>query len=470
MIKNTNRLITALVIAFIVLCVGIFANTQIIGKVCNNEALPKFLNEFSNTYLGHRVLQHYTGGKGVNYLLKKYSLQDFIDEVNILSAGLLALFMVFVSAWLSFVCAAHKETKEPTGLGLFWVLFLIVLNGTAIRLFLAYACCGNYDTQQWGAISGIFSRGGNVYAETDYNCSPIWFITLGFLGKAHSCFSFFSFYFIVKSFLTGIDLLILFFLILIARHEKLSTTGTALFFYLNPVSYILTGFHGQFENFAILMVIVGIYGYFKLRDSPALGKALLWGFTTLGMFIKHIVFFEVIICLNFIFKRDRMKIMLLMVSVFGFLLLFIPYWSEGHGAIVKNVFLYRSQVEPYGVSGLCSAPLLKYVFILGLFLFSFFSRGKDIINQCLLGILFFLTFTTGIAIQYFALPISLGALRPSKGFLFYSCLSTLFILGDENNLNLPLFHYFNWNIVWIASIFWFLTSQYDIVFKPATNA
>ena len=88
-------------------------------------------------------------------------------------------------------------------------------------------------------------------------------------------------------------------------------------------------------------------------------------------------------------------------------------------------------------------------------MFGLFLKDKDIIRNCLLGMLFFLTFTTGIAIQYFVLPIALGALRLSREFLLYSFATTLFLLGNRDNVFVPGFHMLGGNIVWLSAIYWF---------------
>jgi len=180
------------------------------------------------------------------------------------------------------------------------------------------------------------------------------------------------------------------------------------------------------------------------------------------MIIKHNVFYELIICLHHAIKRYWVKILLFTISVIVFLSTFMPYLSLGKTGIINNVFLYSSWAGQYGIITLIHLPQLKYLFILALFLFPLFIKGKDLIRQCLLGFLFFLTFTTGIASQYFLLPIAFGAMRPSKGFILYSMLAASFLLGSPNHLSIPGFHLLKWNIVWLGAIYWFIEEmRYD---------
>jgi len=86
-------------------------------------------------------------------------------------------------------------------------------------------------------------------------------------------------------------------------------------------------------------------------------------------------------------------------------------------------------------------------------------KSKDIIAQCLLGMLFFLTFTTGFAIQYFVLPVALGTLRPTKYFLLYTFAASVLTLGNDNNVFVPGFHLLKMNIVWVVVICWFVSEM-----------
>jgi len=376
---------------------------------------------------------------------------------------ILAVCLLFFGVW-----AIFKDDWKLSPRSVFWLLLLIIFIGTSVRLFpiytYAYSEMGSYDID-----ATFFSLGHTIYADgARYNYSPIWFITTGLLGKL-SCHCPWSYSFTIRSFLTLIDLLTLFFLILIAKEEKISMVKTATLFYLNPISFIITGFHCQFDNFAILMIIVGIYAYIKLGRESVLGKILLWGFATLGMYVKQIVVYEILACLNFVFKSNWKKIMAFGLSAVGFFLLFVPYWKHDHAWITQNVFHYSSLPGLYGIGTICTAYKLKKLFILGFLLFPFFVRAKDIVIQCLWGMLFFLTFTTGISPQYFVLPLALGALRPSKGFFVYSLFVTIFILGYE-----PTFHWwpckdFQWNFAWIGAVYWFVTSQYVVTFKRITS-
>jgi len=425
----------------------------------------ELLRSFSKTKTGPKVIEHYL--EQIR-LRAKYRIGGY-DRLNIQEPEKLnfelarLIFVGFAVAVTCFICLIliilHSVGTKPLIFSRNYTTFtllLIILDGTIIRLIMASAYYGNFDMQSFDVIADIVAMGGNVYASTPrYNYSPVWFTILGLLKQVQMQMPTLPFHFVVRAFLCLVDLVTLGFLLLIANNKKISLPKIALLFYLNPVSYLLTSYHGQFENLSVLMIVIGLYLYLRLEQKSFWPTTILWLFATAGMIIKHSVFYELIICLNSTIKRYWMKFLLFAFSVCIFLALFIPYWNAGKEGIIKNVFMYSSHSGYYGIASLLKFPQLKYLFIAGLFAFPFFLKNIDIIRQCLLGFLFFLTFTTGIGIQYFVLPVAVGSLYPSKGFLFYSLIASVFILGNNNNAFVPGLQ-FSWNAVWVAVTVWFL--------------
>jgi len=388
--------------------------------------------------------------KESDYFVMKLALVIF-GGFTVVLTSLISIGVIFMQASTA---AEIPASSRKTIL----ILILIILNGLLIRVVITATFPGNFDMIFFNTAANAALSGDNIYAMTkNYNYTPVWLMVLGWLKWIQLIhFSAVTFGFMVRFFGCLVDTMSLAFLLLIAKNEGLPATRTAALFYLNPISFLTTGYHGQFENFAVLMILIGLWAYLKLRDRAIWGTALLWIFATAGMIIKHNVFYELIICLNTAIKRNWLKLLLFAVSVCIFLATFIPYWSTGKDGIINNVFLYSSGYEgKYGITFLLKLPYLKYIFIAGLFLFGLFLKSKDIVRNCLRGILFFMGFTTGIAIQYFVLPIALGVLRPSKGFLLYSVAATLFLIGRIDNLYVPGLHLLGWNVVWLSVIYWF---------------
>ena len=121
---------------------------------------------------------------------------------------------------------------------------------------------------------------------------------------------------------------------------------------------------------------------------------------------------------------------------------------------------------PYGLSAFGSFKALTTVFVFALFLYPFFIRGKDLWTQALLGTLFFLTFTTGVGVQYFILPVALGAARPSRGFFVYTFVTSGFLLGSYFNMGIHALAWIPLWSVWAAAAYWWVS----VHSKPSETA
>jgi hypothetical protein len=354
----------------------------------------------------------------------------------------------------------------------FMAAFLcIIILGTAIRLYLAFFFDGNFDMKSYDIVSNLFIQGQNIYHETTrYNYSPLWLTVLGLLKQIPVNI---SFSFIVRCFLTCIDLLTLIVLIGIARLEKISDDGlivVALLFYLNPVSFLITGYHGQFDNLALVCILIGLYMFLKNNGSAWAVAATSWMAFSTGVFVKHIVVGQYLTGVNNLFKKPLHVILAVLVTLTFFLASFLPYWSTGSQGIIRNVFLYSSIPGIYGISSLINLPSLKFVFIIGVLVYPFLIHKREIITQFLLTSLFFLAFTTGMGEQYFVLPIVWGALRSSGGFLCYTAVTGIVLLGSANNMKLSGFDAIGMNAVWIIVLAWFVFLHFNLKIKNSFYA
>ncbi len=462
--------IILLLLCLLFLCVFCFTARDLISDKYNDKVVKFLLGKFVRYDKGLSLVEHYIEQmnflkssyiKGFYYLdYEKERKRAYFELTRFMATAFVALVVSAFSLVLIIMhCIGKKTFLSPQKFAIF-ILLLIVLNGTIIRFIMAYTYYGNSDMLAYERDIYIILKGDNIYSETkNYNYTPIWFIILSFLKYVQMHLpTAIPFHFVVKFFLSMVDLATLVFLLLIADLKKISLPTVALLFYLNPVSFLLTGYHGQFENLTVLMIVIGLYAYLKLYQKPIWGTAMLWFFASAGMIIKHNVFYELIICLNSAVKRYWLKFLMFTVSVCIFLATFLPYWSTGKEGIINNVFKYSSG-SGYGIMSLINYSWLKYPFIIGMFVFPLFMKNRDIIRQCLLGFLFFLTFTSGIAIQYFVLPIAIGSLCSSKGFLFYTLAAALYILESRNNVNWPGFN-LHLNIIWVCAIFWFISEWF----------
>lgn len=129
-------------------------------------------------------------------------------------------------------------------------LFLCAL-GVALRLIAAQAG-DNYDMQSWWIASEAFNQGESIYSATHrYNYGPIWFYVLGglrYLSAITGDDTITRLHFFIASFLSLVDIALASFIL-----RRTSKMGLAGLFLLNPISILVTGYHIQFDNLAILL-------------------------------------------------------------------------------------------------------------------------------------------------------------------------------------------------------------------------
>ncbi len=337
----------------------------------------------------------------------------------------------------------------------FW---LVILSGSLVRVLVSIKGYGNYDSVSWEQVGQILARGDNVYDHTTrYNTSPLWFWILSALNKVASIGNVISYRSWIRIFLSGVDLATAILIWKNARYLGVPKVVALSFFYLNPVSILLSSYHAQFENIAIFFLLTGVCLYSKPSPSLKWRQALIWTFVTLGLIAKHNICYEVPIVLRAVFGKLKNWALLFMLSSLAFFASFWPYWHESGQAIVKNVLLYGSYPMAYGISTFVQAGWLKYIFLAALLGYAFIQRSQDLITRCLQGTLFFLTFTPGFGHQYLVLPVALGALRPSKTFLVFTFVASLAIMGSDRNIYIQALSWVPLNAVWACVLLWFVS-------------
>lgn len=145
----------------------------------------------------------------------------------------------------------------------------------------------NFDFESYCIVGEIAGNFRNVYAETGrYNYGPIFFCIQGLLYRlAHmNPMDWETAYRVLMvSTLTMADLGITFF---VANKYSIRK---ALIFFLNPVSIIITGYHNQFDNIAVLLALILLcfYNEEKEWNRKDIGFVV---FFSLSLITKHILF------------------------------------------------------------------------------------------------------------------------------------------------------------------------------------
>ncbi len=336
------------------------------------------------------------------------------------------------------------DHNKPSSLG--WFIFVIII-GTIIRLAIAHRGY-NFDIASYRIVADIAAHDGNVYAETQrYNYGPIWFYILSFLDTLPFPISdpLLSLRWKVSAFLTLTDIGIATCL------YRWYGFKVAYLFFLNPISIIISGYHSQFENLAILMALISVKN--MDRNTPdtsittLLTPLLLLG---LSLSIKHVLF---LFPLWLAFKNTRWRDKLLTITIpyILFLATFLPFLPEGGKGILHHVFLYRGFANaPFWVGSAPSVIVDKLpmfiLFIGTIILLGLLIRTKKPLESLLIYTIALLVFSSAIANQYLAICIIAISVHWNIMYAVYSIVGTLYLLASNDGLHIKLLqHYLGGN-------------------------
>ena len=209
-----------------------------------------------------------------------------------------------------------------------WILLLIAaVFSLSAKLYLA-STGYNFDYESYRIVADIMHKGGNVYVETErYNYGPVWFYVLLFLSTVSGPL----FRYAVPLFLGLADIGIAALL-----WKKYRLRVAALIFMLSPLSIQISGFHNQFDNVAVLLMLcAGVI--LSESDDPSLKRVLTASVITgISLITKHVFIFFVFWFLfrNYTWKK---KLLLFLIPLTMFGAGFLPYIYPWSTASVKNI-------------------------------------------------------------------------------------------------------------------------------------
>lgn len=340
-------------------------------------------------------------------------------------------------------------TKNNT---IFFCISLVV--GISLRLWIS-TLGHNYDLESYWLVSDAVVHGKSVYAETArYNYGPIWFLLLGVFRQITIAFNIDNiscFHILIAALLTFIDAIIA--LILKGSYG----TRASLFFFLNPVSILITGYHSQFDNLAILVALVACSELVKGNNGSDIRRTI-FSMSLLGLSLatKHICLF-LPLWLWWAYRnasvKTRSSILVVSYGIFG--LLFLPFAFDPNSVsgITENVFKYGSLygnglifqflnlfVAINWVETYFKISLTKAVFILLTILSGVFWVGKagekyEARELLFIYLLSLVAFTSSMADQYLAIPvIALARYHKNIAVWFYSLAATVLLMSSSNNI------------------------------------
>ena len=319
-------------------------------------------------------------------------------------------------------------------LNTFTIALLVLLIGITARVLIPLRGF-NYDIESWKIAADILANGGNVYGQTGrYNYGPIWFYILHFLdqfpgtGAGH----FLAFRWKVALFLSVVDIGI--FIVLLRLYGVL----VAGLFFLNPISIIITGYHSQMDNLALLIGLIAVLLIERKRQAWGLMPGLV--ILGLSLMTKHfLIFFPLWLA----FKEERWskKMLVILVPYSLFLASFIPFWKLGHGGIISNVFLYRSVTNaPFWAT---FAPNFIYLampkiilFVGTLMVLGLIWRNKKPLESFNYYLICVVIFSSAVVNQYFSISLPAIATQWNWAYSAFTLFTTVFLTVDWAGLHI----------------------------------
>ncbi len=323
-------------------------------------------------------------------------------------------------------------------------LSAILIIGLAARLALAFFVPPAYDIWAWQEYANYWKAGNlspyqNFETVPSFRYSPFWFCFV-ILSSLFSDSTGLSFGFSIRLPIILADLFLLW--VIVSSCQKLNLgKKTSLIiaagFFLNPVSIIISGLCGQFDNFSVLFALLAWYAATFAVKNNSVWSTL---FLSLSVAAKH---FTVMLVPVFAFlqKSWPKRLLVLCASPFLFFVSILPFAGlDGILTIVQRLFQYNLHAGYWGWSGVICRSVLFFTHVdliqqpwfqyldhfnsflyLGILIASYWIvRRFDLLDSILIIFLIFYSLTTQIAPQYTIWIIPFAALRPSRYFYAYS--------------------------------------------------
>jgi hypothetical protein len=256
--------------------------------------------------------------------------------------------------------------------------------------------------------------------------------------------------------------------------KRLYGAGAATLFFLSPVSIIITGYHNQFDNIAVLLMLLASYSYERLEGRHRDIAFLV--FFSLSLIMKHIFAFYFFWIIFSERLSKRQKVLYVLVPLAAFVLSFVFYCgvdaAAWHG-VITNVVSYRSENN---------APLLgpffhvigipeRFYVVVFVAIIAFFGRvfrKSSSVESVLNYTMCMVAFSSAIANQYLAIPLAALSVLSWKLSLAYDATGLVFLMGNGNGLHMGsiqrLLSSTSTNVVlWYATECWILFAAIVLV-------
>ncbi len=252
----------------------------------------------------------------------------------------------------------------------------------------------------------------------------------------------------------------------------------AFFFYFNPISLLITGYHSQFDTIAIYF---GLKFWFSLEDKKPLFNAAIW--LGISLIIKH-VFLLFLPWLLFSKQYSlKQRLVLFTTPLFVFLLSFSLFMLDpaARTGIFAHVFSYNSFEQHSLIGIICrqiphfehfnlhyfDGNLKKYLFMSMLSLLGYFVMQRTSTKSIYIYLWALVGLSSGMTDQYLAITcVSTAVFYRCHVLKIFVLIASSYLLFDSrNNISgsITSLQYFSTNYTIVALILSVATCQLLLV-------
>lgn len=336
----------------------------------------------------------------------------------------------------------------------------IFFLGFMLRISLVFSST-NFDFESYKITSALLLDGIPPWQSQRYNYGITWSLILSCLHLL-SFENDYIFRLLIIIFLSFADLSISLTL------KSWFGTKTALVFFLNPVSILITGHYNQFDNLSIAVGMLALVSLIRFQENSKVNYLFVAiALLSLSLTIKHNL---VLFLLWFMFSNfsNRIKLSLITVPCLLFLLHFVPfmlislkdresissavfkYWSSNNAPFWKFWFWDKGFAESLGDhTAWHHGRLWMILMLLSVTTVGYFSRREPIKKQFAIFTISLIIFASAITSQFLAIAAVGAAVFINLGFSLYFFIASLYLMAELAGLNIsalqPIVNVRGWN-------------------------
>jgi hypothetical protein len=323
-----------------------------------------------------------------------------------------------------------------------WLIIIgsALLHGLIIYLSIPFT---NYDLNSWRIGGESVLKGINIYPIVALRNLP--FLPLFLYLEAFALIissKIFTQIIILKIIFSFFNLCVIYLIYLLSKKNAYMTALYA----FNPVSLLVTCFHGQFDSLPVFLILLCVYLIQKRRKTIPL---------LILSFAITLKTWPVLFCIP-LFRLMKTKFTiryiissLTLLSIFPILCTaFYTFFFHANPLLIAKVVIsYGGVVTIWGLSkGLFLLIgknkilffVLKLLFVVILFVFQIRNKEKSVFTQIYFAMVLFFVITTGFGIQYFYWIIPFAFLsEKSNGKVYMAILSTI-VMTYLTFMNIPV--------------------------------